>query len=297
MVLYHKRLVEGLFGGSRLKKIYPVPRQLQNYHRLMGKDRGNPRKSGGGQRAQRVNLPGLPLQRRQETMAFSYLKATGQLASSLLVGGLIWTTTGAPAAAQAVVPSDQILNALTPPQPQKPALSAPFLTRSLTAPAVTAPAVTAPASDPDSTFIEGLRHRTRSLTLDEADHVAEIAKDRAKIDLEINFDFNASAITAKAEPQLKELGTALKSAQLKNSVIVISGHTDAKGSDEYNQKLSERRAEAIKAFLVEKMKISPDNLTTAGYGKRNLKNKANPFAAENRRVEVVNMNATNQARR
>ena len=89
----------------------------------------------------------------------------------------------------------------------------------------------------------------------------------------------------------------MRSAQLEKSVIVISGHTDAKGGDDYNQKLSERRAEAVKTYLVEKMKISPDNLTTAGYGKRNLKNKAEPFAAENRRVEIVNMSATNQASR
>ena len=215
-------------------------------------------------------------------MAFSYFKAAGRLASSLLVGGLIWSATGAPAAAQ-IVPSDQILNALVPPAP---------VMRSLTA-----PAEPAAVSDPVSTFVEGLRHRTRSLTIDEADHVAEIAKDRAKIDLEVNFDFNSSAITAKAEPQLNELGKALRSAQLEKSVIVVSGHTDAKGSDEYNQKLSERRAEAVKAYLVEKLKISPDNLTTAGYGKRNLKNKSEPFAAENRRVEIVNMSATNQASR
>ena len=121
-------------------------------------------------------------------MAFSYLQAAGRLASAVLVGGLIWSATGAPAAAQ-LVPSDQILNTLA---PQAPA------TRSLTA-----PAVPAAISDPVSTFVEGLRHRTRSLTVDEADHVAEIAKDRAKIDLEVNFDFNSSAITAKAEPQLK----------------------------------------------------------------------------------------------
>ena len=227
-------------------------------------------------------------------MAFSYLRAAIRLASSLLVGGLIWTATGAPVAAQ-FVSSDRILNTLAP--PQKPAVSVPFITRSLTAPSLTAPAEPAAVNDPVSTFIEGLRHRTRSLTVDEADHVAEIAKDRAKIDLEINFNYNSSAITAKSEPQLKALGNALHSARLENSVIVISGHTDTRGNDEYNEKLSERRAESVKTYLVEKMKISPDNLTTAGYGSRNLKNKADPFGAENRRVEIVNMSATNQASR
>ena len=78
---------------------------------------------------------------------------------------------------------------------------------------------------------------------------------------------------------------------------MLSGHTDAKGSDDYNQKLSERRAEAVKKYLVEKLKLSPDNLTTAGYGRRDLKNKDNPFAAENRRVQIVNLSSVNQAQR
>jgi outer membrane protein OmpA-like peptidoglycan-associated protein len=209
-------------------------------------------------------------------MALSYFKAAGRVASSLLVAGLLWSANAVPAAAQSVS-SDQIIKTLTPPA-----------TRSLTAPAV---------SDTDRAFVEGLRHRTRSLTVTESDHVAEIAKDRPKIDLDIYFDFNSATITAKAEPQLKELGDALRSSQLGNSVVVLSGHTDAKGSDEYNQQLSERRAESVKNYLVDKLKIAPDNLTTAGYGKRDLKNKSDPFAAENRRVQIVNMGTTNQANR
>lgn len=212
-------------------------------------------------------------------MTSSKAKIANRLALSLLVSGLVWSATGMPAAAQSVS-SSQILNTLAPP-----------VTRSLTAPSE--PSV----SGSDQAFIDGLRHRTRSLTVDESERVASIAKERAKIDLEIYFDYGSAAVTAKAEPQLKELGDALRSARLQNSVVVISGHTDAKGGDEYNQKLSERRAEAVKAYLIDKLKISADNLSTAGYGKRDLKNKAEPFAAENRRVEVVNMGAANQASR
>lgn len=214
-------------------------------------------------------------------MALCYFRTAGRLASTLVVGGLIWAAAAAPASAQApTVSSQQILNMLAPP-----------ITRSLTAPAV--PSV----SGTDQTFIDSLRHHARALTVEESDRVADLAKTRAKIDLEIYFDFNSAAITAKAEPQLKELGEALRNARLDNAVIVIGGHTDGKGSDEYNQKLSERRAMAVKAYLTETMKVSPENLTTAGYGKRDLKNTENPFAAENRRVELVNMNATAQASR
>jgi outer membrane protein OmpA-like peptidoglycan-associated protein len=212
-------------------------------------------------------------------MALSHCKTAGRLASTLLVGGFIWSAAALPASAQNIS-SDQIINALSPP-----------LTRSLTAPAVT------PLSPADQAFVDGLRHRNRSLSMEESEHVASLAKDRAKIDLEIYFDYNSAVITPKAEPQLKQLGDALKSSRLEHSVLVVSGHTDAKGGDQYNQQLSERRAEAVKTYLINTLKVSSDNLSTAGYGKRVLKNKADPYAAENRRVEVVNMNATAQASR
>jgi outer membrane protein OmpA-like peptidoglycan-associated protein len=207
-----------------------------------------------------------------------YVKLTGRFVGALLVTGLLWTVTGTAASAQ-VVSSDQIIKALTPVP----------ITRGLGG--QQQPAL----SDSDRAFIESLRHRTRSLTVDEDDHVAELAKNSAKIDLEIYFDFDSAAITAKAEPQLSQLGDALRNAQLEKSVIVLSGHTDAKGSDDYNQSLSERRAEAVKKYLVDKLSLSADNLSTAGYGRRNLKNKDNPFAAENRRVQIVNLSSANQA--
>jgi outer membrane protein OmpA-like peptidoglycan-associated protein len=208
-----------------------------------------------------------------------YFKSAVRLAGVSLVAGFLWSVAGVPAMAQ-TVSAGQIIKTLTPP-----------VTRSLSAPDVPA------MSDSDRAFVEGLRHRTRSLTVDESDHVAEIAKDKPKIDLEIYFDFNSAAITPKAESQLNELATALRSPGLEKSVIVLGGHTDAKGSDDYNQDLSQRRAEAAKKYMVDTLKISPDNLTTAGYGRRDLKNKAQPFAAENRRVQIVNLGGTEQAQR
>jgi outer membrane protein OmpA-like peptidoglycan-associated protein len=203
----------------------------------------------------------------------------GRLVSSLLISGLIWSASGLPATAQDVS-ADQILNTLAPP-----------VTRGLNSPQQ--PAI----SDADRAFIEGLRHRTRSLSLDEGDHVAELAKDRKKIDLTVNFDFNSAAITAKAELQLNNLGEALLNPRMENEVIVLGGHTDAKGSAEYNQILSERRAEAVKKYLIEKLHVSAENLSTVGYGKKHLLNTANPFAPENRRVQIINMSEVNQANR
>ena len=61
----------------------------------------------------------------------------------------------------------------------------------------------------------------------------------------MNFDYNSDNIGAKAAPQVSALGQALSSSESKGG---IAGHTDAKGSETYNQGLSERRAEAVKRF-------------------------------------------------
>ena len=70
---------------------------------------------------------------------------------------------------------------------------------------------------------------------------------------------------------------------------MVAGHTDAAGGESYNQDLSERRADAIKRYLVDKYGIASSDLVTVGYGKSKLKDPANPMADANRRVQVVNM--------
>jgi outer membrane protein OmpA-like peptidoglycan-associated protein len=164
-------------------------------------------------------------------------------------------------------------------------LKTPKLTRSLSGQATTEP----PAlSANDVAFINRIR-KTRSLSSADREQVASIAKTRPTVDLEINFDYNSAAVSAQAEPQLHSLGKALTSAELAGSVFMLGGHTDGKGSDTYNQSLSERRAETVKKFLMESYKIPAENLVSAGYGETDLKNKADPTAAENRRVQIVNM--------
>ena len=164
------------------------------------------------------------------------------------------------------------------------ALKPPKVTRGLTAPAPEP----ARAAD-DARFVEGLRTRaTRSLSTDERERINEIAKTRPSIDLEINFEYNSAVIGPKAMPQVKALAEALGSADLKGATFMLAGHTDAKGGDTYNQSLSERRADAVKAYLKDKHGIDGSVLTT-GYGKTHLKNTASPFASENRRVQVINL--------
>jgi outer membrane protein OmpA-like peptidoglycan-associated protein len=168
----------------------------------------------------------------------------------------------------------------------------PRISRSLS----TGPADVARAAE-EQRAIQTLRQgqKTRSLTSTQREQVAAVAKDKPKIDLEIYFDYNSAAITANAVPSLSSLGKALSSADLQGSVFMIAGHTDAKGGENYNLGLSERRAEAVRRYLMEKFNLSAEALNSVGYGKEQLKDAQHPFAPENRRVQVVNMAAKSTA--
>ena len=72
---------------------------------------------------------------------------------------------------------------------------------------------------------------------------------------------------------MQALGRALTNADLKGSTFVVAGHTDAAGGEGYNQDLSERRADAIKRYLVDKYGINGTDLVTVGYGKSKLKDR------------------------
>jgi outer membrane protein OmpA-like peptidoglycan-associated protein len=138
---------------------------------------------------------------------------------------------------------------------------------------------------------------TRSPTFDDRDYAVASAQSMPHIDLEVHFDFDSAEITLEAEGQIRELGKALADPKLKGATISINGHTDGKGGDAFNKRLSERRAASIKTYLVDNFALSASNLRTVGYGKSRLKNAGDPFAAENRRVEVVNMVSQAQVQR
>src|ERR1700744_5528601 len=150
---------------------------------------------------------------------------------------------------------------------------------------------TAPAWGPAKDhFMQTIRNRpTRSLSLAEREQIATIIKNKPKIDLEINFDYNSAHISAKSLPSVQALGRALSNPDLKGSTFIVAGHTDAAGGDAYNQDLSERRADSIKRYLIDKFGIAGTDLVTVGYGKTQLKDPANPLAEVNRRVQVANV--------
>jgi outer membrane protein OmpA-like peptidoglycan-associated protein len=202
-------------------------------------------------------------------------RLTVRLALIALAAGLALPAGAGAAFAAEQKSADDIIQALKP---------AKRITRSLTAPAGTA------RSAEDARFVDSLRNRTtRSLTTDEREKVAAIAKKKPSIDLEINFEFDSAIIGAQAVPQVTAIGQALTSDELKGGTFLVAGHTDGKGSDSYNQNLSERRADAVKRFLSDRYRIDPSQLVTVGYGETQLKVSSDPYAGENRRVQLVNM--------
>jgi outer membrane protein OmpA-like peptidoglycan-associated protein len=139
-------------------------------------------------------------------------------------------------------------------------------------------------------FVDTLRNRkTRSLSLGEREEIAQIASSKPKIDLEIRFDYDSAQISKSSVSAVQELGKALSDASLKGSTFVVAGHTDAIGSEPYNQDLSERRADTIKKYLIEQYGIAGPNLVTVGYGETKPKDPSAPADPTNRRVQVVNM--------
>jgi outer membrane protein OmpA-like peptidoglycan-associated protein len=165
------------------------------------------------------------------------------------------------------------------------ALTPKRLTRSLSGP----PADPAKAAA-ETKFVNQIKNRTtRSLSVGEREQIAEIAKEKPSIDLEITFDYNSAKLSEKSMPAVAALGKALTNPELKGTTFVLAGHTDAKGGDTYNQDLSERRADTLKKYLIEKYGIAAADLVTVGYGKTKLKNASSPDADENRRVQIVNM--------
>jgi outer membrane protein OmpA-like peptidoglycan-associated protein len=197
-------------------------------------------------------------------------------AKAIAVSAALSMTAGLALAADGTVFADKIIGALQ----AKP------LTRGLSSGPQVDPAV----KTKEVSFVKTLRNRkTRSLSLDEREQIAEIAATKPNIDLEIQFEFNSAAISKSSTQAVQELGKALSNPSLKGSTFVVAGHTDGIGGDAFNQDLSERRADTIKRYLIDQYGIAGSDLVTVGYGKTKLKDAANPTDPVNRRVQVVNM--------
>ena len=122
---------------------------------------------------------------------------------------------------------------------------------------------------------------------------AQSAEEPSQANLNVQFQNGSDRLTPGAMHMLDELGRALTSPQLSGFKFRIVGHTDSVGGRDYNQALSERRANAVTAYLTKRYSIDTARLSTVGMGE------AEPLVpaaegvpeARNRRVQVINIGA------
>ena len=102
---------------------------------------------------------------------------------------------------------------------------------------------------------------------------------------DVLFDFDKAILKNEGKNKLDDLATKVKAINLE--VVIAIGHTDSIGADAYNQKLSVRRAESVKAYLVSKG-VEPNRIYTEGKGAKQpvASNKTKDGRQKNRRVEI-----------
>jgi outer membrane protein OmpA-like peptidoglycan-associated protein len=118
--------------------------------------------------------------------------------------------------------------------------------------------------------------------------VTAAARPAGSFDITLNFPYNSTELTAESRGKLEDVAKALTDSSTNAMDIVISGHTDARGSADYNLRLSERRAQAVRQFLITEKGISAGRLVAKGYGKTQLLLPSDPNNELNRRVQFQN---------
>lgn len=107
--------------------------------------------------------------------------------------------------------------------------------------------------------------------------------------LDVKFAYNSATLTDEARDTIRRLGAAFQSDQLSGYRFRVAGYTDASGRADYNLALSQRRAQAVRDYLVNELHVAPKRLEVVGRGQQDLADPADPTNAANRRVEVVNL--------
>jgi OOP family OmpA-OmpF porin len=111
----------------------------------------------------------------------------------------------------------------------------------------------------------------------------------AQLTVAIQFDFNSARIRPNSFRAIGLMADALYHPYLQGYCFLIVGHTDAVGGREFNLKLSQQRADAIREALINPFGISRARIEAVGLGEEQFLNRSNPKAAENRRVQLINI--------
>lgn len=132
-------------------------------------------------------------------------------------------------------------------------------------------------------FVKAKLGKQRGLcigTVQECDKTAP----KPNLDMLINFDLDSATLTPQAKQNLEEFAKALANDQLASARFVVEGFTDARGTEQYNLGLSERRAEAVTKFLLDNG-VSQQKVTAMGMGETKPR-VPDPLDPANRRVEM-----------
>jgi outer membrane protein OmpA-like peptidoglycan-associated protein len=114
------------------------------------------------------------------------------------------------------------------------------------------------------------------------------ANARPRFPTRIEFEFNSDQLTTQSKRDLDVFGAAVVT-KLRDRQLTLEGHTDAIGTDDYNQTLSERRANAARQYLIDSFNLSADKIQALGKGKGDpiAPNDTEADRSKNRRVDFV----------
>jgi outer membrane protein OmpA-like peptidoglycan-associated protein len=132
--------------------------------------------------------------------------------------------------------------------------------------------------------------KTRGISLDRPDSLnvedalARQSEQRGAFAVQINFALNSAEVGGDFIPHIEAIAKGIKLSG-PDTRIAIEGHTDASGTEVYNDELSLRRAQAVRALLIEKYGVDADRIAASGYGPRHLADAADPYSGKNRRVQ------------
>lgn len=111
----------------------------------------------------------------------------------------------------------------------------------------------------------------------------------AQLTIQIQFDLNSARIRPESFRAVGLMADSLYHPLLQGYRFLIVGHTDAKGDRMHNLKLSQQRADSIREALINPFGIDPGRIEAVGLGEEQLQNSRNPEAAQNRRVQLINI--------
>lgn len=120
------------------------------------------------------------------------------------------------------------------------------------------------------------------------------AEEIKSISMELTFDFDSAGLSERSKQVLKNLGAAIGRPSLSDYQFRIEGHTDSIGRAEYNKRLSDRRAQSVRSYLLGSSRIPATRLQAVGMGEESPKEGTDPEDPANRRVQITTLEGLQQ---